>query len=194
MYYLYGVIFMSVKDRKNTVNFEDILKEFFNTKKVKKKEDKNLKCICGISSIEAKKGVKKDGIIKYIDVCDICKGTGKKEIYFYSYCDECNNKGNIIVEEDTFLGKFNLSKKCPNCSCEKCNGYGHVKKEEKISFELPPRTKNNDYLIFKNMGNRYKTDEQRGDLYINIYIYGSQYKRRGKRKGKMLNSKKEKNI
>lgn len=66
--------------------------------------------------------------------------------------------------------------------CENCSGDGFIQNLKNINFEIPPKVKNNDYIVFKKQGNKLRKDEERGDIIIKIRIYGD----RSKRKGKML--------
>lgn len=68
-----------------------------------------------------------------------------------------------------------------NCQCKECNGRGHVYKEKIIELKIPPKIKNNDLIIFEKQGNKLSIDEERGDLYIKIHIYGDRSKREGKK-------------
>ena len=50
-----------------------------------------------------------------------------------------------------------------------------------INFEIPPKVKNNDYIVLKKQGNKLRKDEERGDIIIKIRIYGDKSKRKGKK-------------
>jgi len=68
-----------------------------------------------------------------------------------------------------------------DCQCKECKGRGYVYKEKTIELKIPPKIKNNDLIIFEKQGNKFSIDEERGDLYIKIHIYGDRSKREGKK-------------
>lgn len=65
--------------------------------------------------------------------------------------------------------------------CENCSGDGFIKNLKNINFEIPPKVKNNDYIVLKKHGNKLSKDEERGDIIIKIRIYGDKSKRKGKK-------------
>lgn len=65
--------------------------------------------------------------------------------------------------------------------CENCSGDGFIQNLKNINFEIPPKVKNNDYIVFKKQGNKLRKDEERGDIIIKIRIYGDKSKRKGKK-------------
>lgn len=80
-------------------------------------------------------------------------------------CNVCNG-----------TGKDENLKECDNCS-----GDGFIQNLKNINFEIPPKVKNNDYIVFKKQGNKLRKDEERGDIIIKIRIYGDRSKRKGKK-------------
>lgn len=65
--------------------------------------------------------------------------------------------------------------------CENCSGDGFIQNLQNINFEIPPKVKNNDYIVLKRQGNKLRKDEERGDIIIKIRIYGDKSKRKGKK-------------
>ena len=65
--------------------------------------------------------------------------------------------------------------------CENCFGDGFIHNLKNINFEIPPKVKNNDYIVLKKQGNKLRKDEERGDIIIKIRIYGDKSKRKGKK-------------
>lgn len=88
--------------------------------------------------------------------CNISRLEAKKgitknlEIYYYTICEHCKGK-----EE-----------------CDLCNNRGVIVKKEKIKVNIPKKTKNNDIIVIKQMGNELEGNNERGDLYIKIHIWG----------------------
>lgn len=65
--------------------------------------------------------------------------------------------------------------------CENCSGDGFIQNLQNINFKIPPKVKNNDYIVLKRQGNKLSKDEERGDIIIKIRIYGDKSKRKGKK-------------
>ena len=65
--------------------------------------------------------------------------------------------------------------------CENCSGDGFIQNLQNTNFEIPPKVKNNDYIVLKRQGNKLRKDEERGDIIIKIRIYGDKSKRKGKK-------------
>ena len=77
-------------------------------------------------------------------------------------CDACNGK-----EMD--------------CQCKECRSRGYVYNEKTIELKIPPKIKNNDFIVFEKQGNKFSVDEERGDLFVKIHIFGDRSKREGKK-------------
>jgi len=134
-------------------DLEEIFKTFFKVIREHRKEDfnKDEMSVCNITRHQAKKGIVKSIKVSVANVCNHCKGTGRKTEY------EVESK-----------------------ECENCCGTGFVYNKQDITFEIPPRIKNNDCIVFKEKGNKFKVNDERGDLYIKIHIYGNKRNRKGR--------------
>lgn len=103
-----------------------------------------------------------------IETCKITKQEAKEgvlkdiKISTADICEECKGVKN-------------------NNKCPKCYGRGYRFNEKTIHINIPAKTKNNDCLILEGEGNQLKADEERGDLYIKIHIYGNKSNRKGKK-------------
>lgn len=145
-------------------NIPEIFAAFFKDAKINTNKNKNVITTCKITKQQAKTGLNKNMKISVADICDTCKGTGKNEE---------NNQYTIsrqLAPEKTYN----------NHQCKNCYGTGYTYNEKDITINIPPKTKNNDYIIFKEKGNKFKLNEERGNLLIKIHIYGNNSKRKGK--------------
>ena len=112
-----------------------------------------------------------DYIWIHASICKITKqqakqGLNKKiQTSVTDICNVCNG-----------TGKDENLKECENCS-----GDGFIHNLKNINFEIPPKVKNNDYIVLKKQGNKLHKDEERGDIIIKIHIYGDRSKRKGKK-------------
>lgn len=82
--------------------------------------------------------------------------------------------------------KISVANICNNCNgadkeCEKCYGSGYTYNENTVVLKIPANIKNNDVIVIEKQGNLFKKEEQRGDLFIKIHIYGDKSKRKGKK-------------
>lgn len=107
--------------------------------------------------------IEKDKIESFsISKNDAKAGTIKKFKYSTTdICDECNG-----VKRESI--------------CKKCHDTGSNFTEKEIILNIPPKVKNNDYLVLVEKGNQIKSEQRRGDLYIKLHIYGDKSKRKGR--------------
>ena len=67
-----------------------------------------------------------------------------------------------------------------NEKCKNCYGIGYTFTEKEIKVKIPPKTKNNDCIVYRKIGNQFSFDDERGNVYIRIKIYGDKRKRKGR--------------
>ena len=134
---------------------------------------------------------------KNIEKDEFVKDFGK--IFSYFFIGMCKKNIIIICKITKQQAKQGLNKKiqtsvtdiCNVCNgtgkdenlkeCENCSGDGFIQNLKNINFEIPPKVKNNDYIVLKKQGNKLRKDEERGDIIIKIRIYGDKSKRKGKK-------------
>ena len=134
---------------------------------------------------------------KNIEKDEFVKDFGK--IFSYFFRGMCKKNIIIICKITKQQAKQGLNKKiqtsvtdiCNVCNgtgkdenlkeCENCSGDGFIYNLKNINFEIPPKVKNNDYIVLKKQGNKLQKDEERGDIIIKIHIYGDRRKRKGKK-------------
>ena len=134
---------------------------------------------------------------KNIEKDELVKDFGK--IFSYFFRGMCKKNIIIICKITKQQAKQGLNKKiqtsvtdiCNVCNgtgkdenlkeCENCSGDGFIHNLKNINIEIPPKVKNNDYIVLKKQGNKLQKDEERGDIIIKIHIYGDRSKRKGKK-------------
>lgn len=134
---------------------------------------------------------------KNIEKDELVKDFGK--IFSYFFRGMCKKNIIIICKITKQQAKQGLNKKiqtsvtdiCNVCNgtgkdenlkeCENCSGDGFIQNLKNINFVIPPKVKNNDYIVLKKQGNKLHKDEERGDIIIKIHIYGDRSKRKGKK-------------
>ncbi len=107
--------------------------------------------------------IDKDKIVSLgISKNDAKAGTIKKIKYSTAdICDMCNGVKREIA-------------------CKKCHDTGSNFTEKEMILNIPPKIKNNDYIVFREKGNQIKSEQRRGNLYVKIHIYGDTSTRKGK--------------
>ncbi|MEO0143365.1 MAG: molecular chaperone DnaJ [candidate division WOR-3 bacterium] len=156
--------------------FSDIFENFFGfktTKKQYREKGKSILYRLELSLEEIARGVKKEIVYNRYVKCEHCNGKGGKE----EVCRTCNGRGVVLRTSRSFGFIFQSQTICPDCNgtgyeivekCAFCDGTGIVKKQEKLTIEIPVGARNGQRLVYKNMGDAGKRGGDYGDLYIEI--------------------------
>ena len=108
--------------------------------------------------------------------CDHCKGTGAKDGTSFHTCQQCGGTGYVTGVQQSFFGTQRVQQVCPSCNgegkqvdqaCSHCNG-GVEKREEVVSFSIPPGVENGQVLTLRGKGNAPRGGGIPGDLLIVI--------------------------
>ena len=128
---------------------------------------------------EAAFGVKKEiSINKYVK-CDTCKGEGNKPGTEKRTCSNCNGTGQVHTVQRTPFGQFQSTGPCPECGgkgtvidtpCPDCGGSGKVRKNVKISVDIPAGVDNESVVTLRGQGEPGENGGPNGDLYIVISV------------------------
>lgn len=146
-------------DNKESKELNEIFTTFLiNTKN---KRNRNVVTICNITKQQARVGLIKIITINVVNICNCCGGTGKKEEYKTGACEACKGAGVIQEETNTILGTIKLKTMCDNCKCKNCNGTGFTYSKKDVAVTIPPKTKNNDYIILKGQENKFITNQKK---------------------------------
>ena len=109
--------------------------------------------------------------------CDQCGGTGAKNKEAYKTCPTCNGAGYVNQVVDTFFGRTQTTKPCPECHgegkiitdpCPKCHGEGTIKGEEVIEIKIPAGVGDGMQLSVSGKGNAARHGGIPGDLLVLI--------------------------
>ena len=130
---------------------------------------------------EAVYGCEKKFNIDIIEDCDECHGNGgfdKEE------CKTCRGQGTITTEQNTILGSFMSRQTCPDChgtgktykrKCTECNGKGKLKKNKKMTINVPAGISTGDRQRVSGKGNPGTNGGENGDLYIEFVVEEHDY-------------------
>ncbi|GAB6169635.1 molecular chaperone DnaJ [Clostridium carnis] len=128
---------------------------------------------------EAIFGVEKEISINRSEKCETCRGNGAKEGTSPKTCPTCNGQGQVRVQRQTPLGSFVSTSTCNTCGgtgkvieqpCSKCSGKGHVRKNRKITVNIPAGVDTGNVMPLRGQGEHGTNDGPPGDLYIRINV------------------------
>lgn len=106
-----------------------------------------------------------------------CHGTGAKDGTAFHTCPRCHGNGYVTTVQQTFMGAMQSQSVCPECNgegkviseqCPYCHGQGVEKKEEIVSFHIPPGVENDMVLTLRGQGNAPRGGGVNGDLLVKI--------------------------
>lgn len=117
-------------------------------------------------------GVDRNIEFSYKPTCDVCKGTGAKEL---ETCKHCGGRGMVAEHR----GNMQTITPCPICRgtgkmmkdvCEKCNGSGEGEtKTRKLIIKIKPGTKPGERMVINGAGVPDKSGNF-GPLVVNIDV------------------------
>lgn len=138
---------------------------------------------------EAVFGVEKEISVTRNETCTTCSGSGAKPGTSPVTCSKCGGTGQIKVQRQTPLGNFVSTSTCDKCGgrgktietpCSDCRGRGHVRKNKKITVNIPAGVDTGNVMPLRGQGEHGVNGGPAGDLYIRINVANSKvFKRRG---------------
>ena len=128
---------------------------------------------------EAAFGVKKDININRNESCQDCKGTGAKEGSSAETCKKCGGSGEVRYTQSSPFGRIVNVRACDECHgegtiiknpCPTCLGRGIIRKNRKITIDIPAGVDNGSILTLRGEGEPGLKGGPNGDLYIYIRV------------------------
>lgn len=125
---------------------------------------------------EAIFGCEKKFNLDVVEDCDECHGHGG---FDREECSTCHGEGTITSQQQTILGAFMSKTTCPDCKgtgrtykrkCTECNGKGKVRRNKKISINIPEGINTGDRQRVSGKGNPGSNGGENGDLYIEFIV------------------------
>ena len=125
---------------------------------------------------EAIYGCEKKFNLDVVEECDECHGHGG---FDREECSTCHGEGTITSQQQTILGAFMSKSTCPDCKgtgktykrkCSECNGKGKVKRNKKITINIPEGINTGDRQRVSGKGNPGSNGGENGDLYIEFVV------------------------
>ncbi|MDO5393147.1 MAG: molecular chaperone DnaJ [Mycoplasmatota bacterium] len=125
---------------------------------------------------EAVYGTEKKFTLDVVEECEECDGHGG---FNPEKCSTCGGTGTITTQQRTILGAFMSKSPCPDCNgqgktykrkCSACNGKGRIKKNKKITVNIPAGINTGDRLRVSGKGNPGQNGGDNGDLYLEFVV------------------------
>lgn len=111
--------------------------------------------------------------------CDNCNGTGARPGTGSKTCPKCHGSGQFRTTQQTPFGQFTQTRSCDRCGgdgriveepCSVCNGSGRVRKQRKITVNIPAGVDTGNRLRMAGEGEVGEPGAPGGDLYILIQV------------------------
>lgn len=130
-----------------------------------------------ISFEEAAFGCEKEISVARNEPCETCKGSGCEPGTTAEVCPDCHGSGVIRVQRGG--GFFTSTSTCPKCGgsgklihqpCKACGGAGSVRRQRKITVQIPAGIDNGQAISLRGQGGAGKNGGPAGDLIINVTV------------------------
>ncbi len=124
---------------------------------------------------EVATGVEKTLVIKVLEACDKCEGSGAEPGTKPQACATCAGAGEVRRAQRSFFGQFVSVAPCPTCAgegvvvsspCRKCRGEGRVRAERTLKVQIPAGVATGQYMTLRTVGNIGPRSGTRGDVLV----------------------------
>jgi len=128
---------------------------------------------------EAIFGGDKDILIRHLESCETCNGSGAKPGTLPRTCSTCGGSGQVRRATRTPFGSFTQVSVCPTCNgtgqmieekCATCGGQGLKEVKKKLKITIPAGVDNGTRLRVSNEGDAGKRGGPPGDLYVFLSV------------------------
>ncbi|GFN34713.1 molecular chaperone DnaJ [Tepidimicrobium xylanilyticum] len=138
---------------------------------------------------EAVFGIEKEILVRKMDVCSTCHGSGVKPGTHKETCSRCNGTGEVRYAQQTPFGQFVRVATCDQCGgtgefirekCSTCSGTGKEMKSKKIKVKVPAGVDTGSVISIRGEGEAGENGGPSGDLFIYINVKEHEiFKRKG---------------
>lgn len=160
--------------------FEDIFSNIFGGGGARhRKRGSDIQVDVEISFEEMAEGVQKTFPLRRTTTCSSCSGIGGKKGSSGKVCASCGGAGNIRKTVRSFLGVFQQTAPCEECSgrgktfrekCPECRGSGEKKDTQNISVRIPAGIEDGQILSLSGEGESGGPGGVPGDLLVAVRI------------------------
>lgn len=118
------------------------------------------------------------------ETCGTCNGSGAKPGTQPETCHVCKGMGEVEVQQQTPFGRIVNRRTCSTCQgkgkiikvrCVECNGAGRVRKNKKISVNIPAGVDDGSQLRVSGEGEAGFNGGPPGDLYIVLRVKSHEF-------------------
>lgn len=135
----------------------------------------DLKITVPLTLQEVASGVEKKVLIRLLETCDRCTGSGAEPGSKSQACPTCGGQGEVRRAQRSFFGQFVTVVPCPTCHgegrivqtpCKTCRGEGRVRGEREIAVQIPAGVATGQYMTLRGVGNAGARGGPRGDVHV----------------------------
>jgi molecular chaperone DnaJ len=135
----------------------------------------DIKITMPLTLAEVMTGIEKNIVVKLLDPCDRCEGTGAEPGTKPQRCATCAGSGEVRRAQRSFFGQFVSVAPCPTCAgqgktidipCKRCKGEGRSRGEHTITVPIPAGVATGQYLMLRGQGSVGPLGGPRGDILV----------------------------
>jgi len=135
----------------------------------------DVKITVPLTLAEVVTGVEKKIMIKLLEPCDHCEGSGAEPGSKSQVCPTCNGAGEVRRAQRSFFGQFVTVAPCPSCHgegrivsspCKKCRGEGRLRADREVTVQIPAGVATGQYMTLRGVGNAGTRGGERGDIHV----------------------------
>lgn len=152
-------------------------------------QGESLRANLNLSFEEAAFGCEKEITLTRNEGCDDCQGTGCTPGTTSDTCSDCRGSGVIRVQRGAGGFSFASTAPCPRCKgvgkiihspCKRCTGAGNVRRQKRITVNIPAGIDDGQAVSLRGQGNVGKHGGPAGDLIVGVRIRPhAQFQREG---------------
>ena len=135
----------------------------------------DVKITVPLTLAEVATGVEKKILIRVLEPCAKCQGSGAESGSKAQACATCNGRGEVRRAQRSFFGQFVSVTTCPTCHgegkvvqtpCKVCRGEGRIRGERELTVQIPPGVATGQYMTVRDAGNAGMRGGTRGDVHV----------------------------
>lgn len=148
------------------------------------RKGKNISVSLNITFEEAAFGATKEINVSRIEPCSDCHGSGCANGTTPEVCSECHGTGSVRTQTRTAFGVMSSTAPCSRCGgsgkiihdpCSTCRGKGSVRRNRKISVNIPAGVDDGMTVSVRGQGNQGSNGGPNGDLLVAIGVLEHEY-------------------
>jgi molecular chaperone DnaJ len=159
--------------------FGDLFGEMFNMggnrKASRVQRGRDLRYDMTLEFEEAAFGVEKEIVIRRLEACETCHGSGTASGKPPATCTQCGGRGQVRFQQ----GFFSVAKTCSRCNgtgtivtdpCAACSGEGLTPKRHSILVKVPAGVEQDTRIRYQGEGEAGKFGGPSGDLFVVLNV------------------------